>query len=144
MINFSDITKAIETLLKANLTGYVITRNEGRNDDYNRAAQAEGWIGIYRGSLDYEPGFMGDRPWLVSVDVVVELQVASFISGSDAEDLLQAKEEAVLDILTDNKKLGSTVDMTNGYTIEYEYNADTEQGVYLQAAIITIHAEVRQ
>jgi len=144
MINFSDITQAIETLLTDNLTGYDITRNDERNEDYNRPANAVAWVGIYRGSVDYESYAVGSVPWLASVDTVVEIQVASMISGADAENKLQDAEEEVMDILTANKKLSDTVNMTNGYSVEYEYNADTDIGVWLQASIITIHSEVRQ
>jgi len=144
MINFSHITQAIETLLTDGLTGYDITRNAERNSDYNRPANAVAWVGIYRGSIDYEAHLIGNVPWMASIDSIIEIQVASMISGADAENKLQAAELEVMDILTANKKLSGTVNMTNGYSIEYEYNADTDIGVWLQASVITMHSNVMQ
>jgi len=84
---------------------------------------------------------IGNIPWLVAVDVIVEVQVADMGSGSEAEDRLQDAELEVLNVLTANKKLNATVEMTHGYSIEYEYNDD--EHIYFHSAIITIHAEVR-
>ena len=141
MINLKTITAGVETILNAGLTGYTITRNEERNVDPNIAAQNNGWIGIYRGRLEYETYATGSIPWMAHIEVKVEVQIASFTSGEDAEDKLQDAEKAVIDVLVANKKLNNTVDMTNGYSIDYEYNADEE--IYHHAAIITIKAEAR-
>lgn len=139
MINFKDITQAIETLLKASVTGAVtIERNPMRNDDPSRAVA--GWIGIYRGSLSYEPHATG-KNYLAMVDVLVEIQSASHQSGDDAEDKLQDLEKQVIDILNANPTLSGTVHVPFGYEVEYQYNADDE--INFHAAIITIHAGVR-
>ncbi len=141
MINFKDITQGVEKLLKDNLNGYAIVRNEERNVDPSVATQGKGWIGIYRGSLDYETATIGNIPWLVAIEIIVEVQAADMKSGAKAEDKLQDAEKEVLDVLVSDKKLNSTVEMTNGYSIEYEYNAD--KNIYHHSALITIHAEKR-
>jgi len=143
MINMKDITNGVEKVLNDNLTDYNIERNPRRNQDPNIAAQNKGWIGVYRGGLDYEPYTTGSQPWLAKPSVVVEIQAASFLSGSDAEDRLQDAEKEVMDVLTANKKLNDTVNMTVGYEIKYEINEDEEAQIYFHAAVITIRTEVR-
>lgn len=140
MINFKNITQAVETLLNAGLTGsaYTIERNPMRNVDPNRAV--DGWIGIYRGNLIYEPHTTG-HGYLALVEVIVEVQAASHHGGDDAEDKLQDLEKSVIDILKANPQLSDTVQVPMGYEIEYEYNADNE--IHFHAAIITIKAGVR-
>ena len=141
MINFKTILKGVESVLRDNLTGYTITRNEQRNTDPDLAAKNKGWIGIYRGALNYDSYATGSIPWLVSIEIKVEVQCASLQSGEDAEDRLQDAENEILGVLHDNKKLDNTVDMTNGFDVEYEYN-DLEE-IYHHAAIITLRSEAR-
>ena len=141
MINFKTILRGVEKVLRDNLTGYTITRNEPRNQDPDTAAKGSGWIGIYRGKLGYSSYAIGGTPWMVEVETKIEIQCASMASGEDAEDRLQDAETEVLTVLNANKKLNNTVDMTNGYDIEYEYN-DLEE-VYHHAAIITLKSEAR-
>ena len=141
MINLKNITQAVETLLKASVTGAVtIERNPMRNDDPSRAVA--GWIGIYRGSMDYQPHATG-KNWLAIVDILVEIQAASHESGEDAEDKLMDLEKQVIDILNANPGLSGTVQIPMGYSVEYQYNADDEAGMAFHAAIITIHSGVR-
>lgn len=141
MINYKDITRAIESILREDLTGYDIQRNPQRNTDPNIAARGKGWIGIYRGPLSYAAHTTGGSPWLVDIRPRVEVQAASMQSGADAEDRLEDAVKDVMDVLTANKKLAGTVAMTNGYEITYEYN--TAEQVWHHAALITILAEVR-
>lgn len=142
MINLATVTAAVKTLLSAGLTGYYVHRNAERNRDPNVAARGSGWINVTRGRIEYQPrGGMGNTPWLAMIEIRVEIQTASMKSDEDAEDKLQAAEADVLDVLTENKKLGNTVDMTNGYSIAYEYN--TQERVWHHAAIITVMAEAR-
>ncbi len=141
MINFKDITQGVEKLLNDNLNGYTIVRNEERNVDPSLAAKNKGWIGIYRGPLEYETTRIGSIPYTVLIDIVVEVQVADMKSGADAENKLQDAELEILTVLNSDKKLSKTVEMTHGYSIEYEYNADEQ--IYFHSALITIHAEKR-
>ena len=142
MINMKDITGAVKSILEQNLQGYTIVRNAQRNMDPNIAAKNNGWIGVYRGSLDYSPHTCGgNNPYMAEIEVVIEVQAASMKSGADAEDRLQDAEEAVMDVLNDNKKLNGTVNQNMGYGIEYEFNAD--ETIWHHAAIITARYEVR-
>lgn len=141
MINLATITAAVETLLKNNLASYNVNRNAMRATDPQQVARTNGWINVQRGSLSYRAVRTGSQPWQAQVAIRVEVQAASLASGADAEDRLQAAEEAVLAVLAANKKLGNTVDQTLGYDIEYLYN-DGQQ-IWHHAAIITINAEVQ-
>lgn len=141
MINFKTITQKVQSIFDAGLNDYTITRNAERNADPNVAAKNKGWIGIYRDSIDYNPHTTGSTPWLANVNIRVELQVASFRSGEDAEDKLQDGEKEIMDLLNANKNIGGTVGMTMGYNIKYEYNVESQ--IYWHASIITLKTEVR-
>jgi len=141
ILNLKYITMAVESILKNNLFGYTIERNPERNEDPNVAAKGSGWIGIYRGPVSYDAHTTGSTPWLVGVNIRVEVQVASMKSSEDAEDRLQDSEEEVLTVLNNNRTLNGTVAMINGYDIDYEFNE--EERIYFHASIIIIRAEVR-
>jgi len=142
MLNMKDITTAAKDLLEQNLQDYTIVRNAQRNMDANIAAMGKGWIGVYRGRIDYTPHTVGgNTPYLAEVEVIIEVQAASMESGADAEDRLQDAEQDVLNILNDNKKLSGYVNQNMGYDIEYEFNAD--ETIWHHAAIITARYEVR-
>lgn len=143
MINMKDITAGVETVLNNNLSDYTIERNPRRNQDPNVAAMNKGWIGIYRGGLDYDAHTIGATPWMAKPTIIVEVQAASMQSGEDAEDRLQDAEKEIMDVLTVNKTLDDTVNMTTGYSIAYEVNEDEEKEIYFHAALITIKTEVR-
>ena len=141
ILNFANVTKAVESILKGGLSNYMIKRNPERNVDPSKAAKGNGWIGIYRGPLTYDAHTTGSTPWLVGLNVRVEIQVASMKSGEDAEDKLQKAEEEVLTVLTNNKDLNGTVNQTLGYDVDYDFNED--ERIWFHAAIIIIRAEVR-
>jgi hypothetical protein len=141
MVNLKTITQAVETLLKAQLTGYQIERNPMRPDEPWKASQETAWIGVYRGDTDYEGHSIGATPWLANINIVIEIQVASALSADDCEDRLLDAEKAVIDVVNNNRTLSGTVDMVMGYAVNYEVNADMR--TYYQAAIITVRAQVR-
>lgn len=141
MINLKTVTTAVETLLKAGLSGYQIERNPQRPQDPWMASAKTAWVGIYRGKVDYEGHAIGSNPWLARVEIVIEVQVASALSEEDCEDKLTTAEKAVLDVVNANRTLSGTVDMVAGYSVDYEINQDYQ--TYYQAAIITLRAQAR-
>ncbi len=143
MINFADITKGVKSLFDDNLNGFIIERNSLENLDENTASKNKGWIGIFKGPVDYLAGRIGSIPWDVEIKVIVEVQCASFKSGEDAEDKLEEAIKEIMDLLNNNPKLGDTVNMTTGYEVEYLYDKNEEKSLFLQAAIIAILAEVQ-
>jgi len=141
MINVSDITKTLFDILGDNLEGYEITRNRGLNVDISQPlVQGHGWIGIYKETMSYEPLTLGGKYMLATIQIKVELQCSSAISGEDAEDKLQTAEKEIMDILIENKTIAGTVDMTMSYDIEYEYNYDIET-IYFNSAVITLELQ---
>lgn len=147
MINFKQITQANETLFNAQLgTNYSIERNPVRPADPVKAMRdgKRGWVGIYRGRTIYEPHSVGDKPYMASIEWLVEVQVASVKSRDDCEDRLCDAEKEVIDVIeTDRKagKMGGFVDNIVGYEINYEMNET--KNTYYQSALITIRAEQR-
>ncbi len=142
MINYKLITQAIKSILQDNLDNtYIITRNEERNVNPNVPLRKGKLINILRGSVSYEAYTLGTTPWLVSIKPMIEIQISSMISGEDAEDRLQDAEQEVMNVLTANKRLNNTIAMTNGYSIEYQYNQ--EEQCYHHSAIITIETQAQ-
>lgn len=139
ILNYSDITKAIETLLRRKLTGFNITRNQRKNADPNRCIP-DGWIGIYRGPIDYNANVMGSRPWLVDPEPLINVQVVGR-TGDEAENNLQDAEEKVINIIESDRTLGNTVSTILGYSMEYEYN--TAENIYYHGVNIKIKAQTR-
>lgn len=143
MININDITAAIETLLKGNLTGYKIQRNIRRNIDPNLAGDNNGWIGIYKNTINYEPATIGSRPWKAAVKIDIEIQYASF--GGDntlVEKKLGEGEAGILAVLETDRTIGGTVAMITGYDIAYDINEASDEICY-QAVTITVEAQTR-
>jgi hypothetical protein len=140
MINFKQITQAVENILKANTSGYTIERNAERNTDPNVAAKGNGWINITKGSLDFEAHTMSSTPWLVGIELKVEIQYADN-EGWKCEDGLEDAVNKIMTVLTANPKLEGYVNNSKGYRIDYEINEGAKP--HHQAAIITIQAEVR-
>lgn len=143
MINFSQITEAVHTQLETQLAGknYLIKRNDVRNANPELAARYKAWVCVYRGSIEYESYTTGAGPWLATVQTIVEIQVATMTSEQKADDDLTAAEAEIMAAIDSDRTLGSTVQITNGYTIEYETNLDVQW--YYNAAIIKINSEVR-
>lgn len=150
-INISDITKAIEKLLKDNLSGFTVTRNYPLNESAGTAAQPEAWVGIYRANVDHEPYAMPNR-WKSIPTIAIVVQVASIRPEfSDLEDKHEAAIKKVLDVLLDNTadsagrsgtNLRNTVNMINDIRIEYEIKADeSSKGALINTARILLEAE---
>ncbi len=138
MINMKDITTAVYTILSTGMTGYTVERNAERNVDPSVAKS--GWIGIYKGKISYEGYIISNQPFNASdIQVIVEVQRASFASGHDVEDDLETAIQSVLELLTANLTLSGTISMTLGYDVEYEINTANE--VYIYSGLITIHGE---
>ena len=140
MIKFSQITQAVENILKQNTAGYNIQRNAERNHDPNVAAKGNGWINITKGTLDYEAFAIGSKPWQVTVEVKVEIQYAHN-EGWKCEDGLEDAVNEITTLLNSHPTFEGFVSMTTGFRIEYELNEGIKP--YHQAAIITFRAEVR-
>jgi len=144
MINAATITRAMETLLRADATvgGYTIERGEYVNMDMDRVP----WVGIYRGDMVYDVQTLGRgaNNWKAEFPIKVIVQSAtSKGNANDAEDDLEEYIRAVLDAVVLDKTIGGTVAMVTGITIEYSFNETESETVYFQNAEISILTEVR-
>ena len=144
MINFSDITQAFENVLKSETAGYTIERCSTRNTDPNIAAQGNGHINVYKGSIDHDAYTTGSRRWKAMVETKIEIQCADN-EGWRADDSLEDAVQEILGIIdTESKKAApfeGEAGNVNGFRIEYETNQGAE--MYHVAAIITVRSEIR-
>jgi hypothetical protein len=140
MINFKEITQAIEEILTEHTNGYMIERNAERNIDPNVASKEKGWINILKSTIDYEAYTIGATPWKANIECKIEIQYADE-QDYRTEDGLEDAVAEIMGILNDHKTLDGEVLMTTGYRVEYAINEGVRP--YHQAAIITIKAEAR-
>ena len=142
MINVSTITSQIEEWLKndSNLDGFTIERSEFVNEDAGRAAN--GWIGIYRQSVDYDPRNLGVSPNNYEGDLgfLVFVQRAVLSSGAEAEDALEEDVKNVLDRMVQLPR--TYVDHFSDLSVEYTYQNTDRSTMYFQGALISVTAQV--
>ncbi len=147
MINFSDITKAVEEILihglKQKSADYRVKRSAYINMDHSLTP----WVGIYRGTLEYNPATLGSdlNSWkgLLKLRLVVQSSSGSDNGGEQAEERLEEYVQDVLNVMLADKQWGNTVAMVVGISIEYSYNETESESLYFQEAHITLDAEVR-
>jgi len=145
MINLSTILKALQAQLSSNVDVTEIfkkdkiTRGQYINNDPSRCP----WLGIYRGTTDFEPRTLGSvNNWEAFPKAKIIVQAISYKSGEQAEELLEGYVEAVMDAVLTDTSIGNTVDMVTGMQVEYGYNEEVRETVYFQSAIITFNLEV--
>lgn len=142
MINVSTITEQIKEWFEddANLDGFTVTRSEPVNQSPSNAVN--GWIGIYRRGVDYEPGQLGVSPNNYEGDLTIDivLQRTSLSSGADAEDILEQSIKYMLDRLVQLPK--TYIDHFPEVDVEYAYLETDKKSMYFQGALITVLAEV--
>ena len=142
MINVSTIMSQIQEWLQNDieLDGFIIDRSEFVNEDPGRATN--GWIGIYRRSVDYDPRNLGVPPnnYHGTVDFMVIVQNTSMKSGADAEDALEASVLKVLERVVQVPR--DYVDHFSDILVDYTYLETDRKTMYFQGALITFTAEV--
>lgn len=142
MINVSTITKQIKEWFEegADLAGVTVVRSEFVNED--PGAASDGWVGIYRRSVDYDPRNLGTAPDNYEGDVIIDIvvQQTHMGNGEQAEDALEELIKDVLDRLVQIPKIH--IDHFLDLLIEYTYLETDRATLYFQGAIITVTAEV--
>ncbi len=152
--NNADLTKAIYNMLKLdpalNAKKFIIVRSELINTDHENVP----WIGVYKGSVDYEPYILGAgsaiRNYKVLAEPQIIVQAFSGESGEEAEDLLEEYIGLVYDVIQSDKTLRAMVAHVVGYEIDYDYSSrdDGEGNIvddfFFQQATITVKVEVRK
>ena len=142
MINVSTIMSQIKEWFEddPNLDGFTIERGEFVNEDAGRAAQ--GWIGLYRKSVDYDPRNLGVAPnnYSAELNFLVYVQRSVMSSGQDSEDCLEEDLKNVLDRLVQIPK--TYIDHFSDLTVDYTYQETDRKTMYFQGAMISVTAEV--
>ena len=142
MINMSTITKQVKSWLESDsyFSDFTIERSEFLNEDAGRAVN--GWIGIYRRAVDYEPRNLGVPPnnYEGDVDFLVVVQRTSLLSGADAEDILEESTKKTLERIVQIPR--THIDHFSGISIDYTYLETDRKSMYFQGALITFTAEV--
>jgi len=142
MINVSTIMIQIQDWLQddINLSGFLVERGEFVNEDPGRATN--GWIGLYRRSVDYEPAQMSHGPNNYDGDLVfdVVVQRTAMGTGAEAEDILEESVKSVLDRIVQLPK--TNVKHFSDIVVEYTYLETDRKTMYFQGALITFTAEV--
>ena len=141
ILDTSTITKAVENMLKQNLSGYIVERNERKNVDPNQCTLRKGWICVYTDEDLYEAYTIGSKPWKLTSSFFINVQVADARSGARCEEKLKAAIEDIVNILEADRTLGGTVACVMNYRIKYEYN--NINNIYFYGANIYPGAEVR-
>jgi hypothetical protein len=124
----------------SNLDGFTIERSEFVNEDAGRAAN--GWIGIYRQSVDYDPRNLGVSPnnYEGDLEFLVFVQRAVLSSGAEAEDSLEEDVKNVLDRIVQLPR--TYVDHFSDLSVEYTYQNTDRSTMYFQGALISVTAQV--
>jgi len=142
MINVATIMSQLQEWLQddINLDGFTVERSEFLNEDPGRAAN--GWIGIYRRAIDYDPRNLGTPPnnYHGTLDFMVVVQRTSMKSGADCEDALEGSVKNVLDRVVQLPK--DHIDHFSDIVIDYTYLETDRKTMYFQGALITFTAEV--
>lgn len=142
MINVSTIMQQIVEWFEndINLDGVYVERGEFVNEDPGRATN--GWIGIYRISVDYDPRNLGVPPNNYEADLrfMVIVQRAMLSCGADAEDALEKNVKDVLDRLVQIPR--TYIDHFSDISIDYTYENTDRKTMYFQGALITVTAHV--
>ena len=142
MINFATIMIQVQEWLADDfeLDGALIERSEFVNEDAGRARN--GWIGLYRRSIDYDPRNLGVPPNNYEADItfMVFAQMARLASGADCEDALEDFIKKICDRVVQIPR--TYLEHFLNISIEYTYLEDDRKTMYFQGALIMFEAEV--
>jgi hypothetical protein len=148
MINYKSITQGAETVLVAQLSDrFTIERGPKRPEGDWIPALHDGWIGIYRLPRTYTAAYVtSNDPYMLAVQLAVEVRVVSAKSAEDCEDKLLDAEKDILDALTNTdvayKNLAGTIGHFVSFDVEDTLDEQDDQRYY-QGITITVNAEVR-
>ena len=142
MINVATVMEQILQWLKddSNLQTFRIERSEFVNEDASLARN--GWIGLYRQSVDYDPRNLGVSPnnYHGELTFLIFVQRATLSSGSDAEDNLELDVKNVLDRIVQIPR--TYIDTFTDLVVEYTYQNTDRTTMYFQGALISVTAQV--
>jgi hypothetical protein len=142
MINVATIMAQLQEWLDDDpaLDGFTVERSEFVNEDGGRAVN--GWIGLYRRAIDYDPRNLGVPPnnYEAQLEFMVIVQRTSLKSGEDCENVLEDSVKKVLDRVVQLPR--TYVDHFADISIDYTYEETDRKSMYFQGALITFTAEI--
>lgn len=149
MLNFSEITEALEGQIESYLAGlaspsatrYFVKRSEYINHNKDKTP----WIGIYRGNLSYEPRSIGNSlcNWRAIPRVRVVVQGASTRSGEEAENHCENYTQEVLEAILSDYTIGGTVETITGFDIESTFDRESSKRTFFHMNIITVTLQAK-
>lgn len=145
MINFNNITKALESILNNNIDvlEFMNKRKVVVGEVINYDINVTPWIGIYRGEVKYEPRTLGStNNWEGYPSIRVIVQAVDLESAYNCEEKLEGYVKKIIDAVLDDTTLGGTVDMVTDFKVEQGYIETENASTHFQGASITINMEV--
>lgn len=142
MIDVSVITQQIVEWLADDkeLDGIRISRGEPVNIDAGQAVN--GWIGVYRRRVEYEPRNLGVPPdnYRGELTIMLIVQRTSLESGAACEDEL---EESVRHVIRRVVQIPRTyIDTFLSASVDYSYLETDRTTMFFQGALVTLVAAV--
>lgn len=142
MINVSLLTEQFLEHFKAQpaFSGWTIERGEPLNT--NESVAANGWVGIYRDRVGYDPKSLGRNTtnWRGALEIRFVVQASSLLSAEDCEDLLEGRINSLIrSILTVERTM---VDNFDAITVDYSYDEADRRTLYFQSALIAVAMQV--
>ena len=134
--SFRSYTLDVDTELKDSS----MSRGEFVNEDAGIALN--GWLGVYRSSVDYDPRNLGLAPnnYEAEGDMLIIVQRSALKSGQECEDALEDSTKKVLDRLVQLPKI--FIDHISDIVVEYTFIAEERTTLYFQGALIEFVAHV--
>jgi len=145
MINFNDITKAVEKILNENIevSEFMNRKNVVVGEIINYDPNRVPWIGIYRGKVGYAPRTLGSmNNWEATPSLRIIVQYTDLISASKCEEVLEGYVQKIINAILKDTTLGGTVDIINNFEVEQGYIETDRASVHFQGASITFNMEV--
>lgn len=144
MINAATILQHLLEWLQGDpeMEEYSISRGEPVNE--NPSAAVDGWVGLYRRTIDYDPKNLGVPPNNYEGDFAfaVVVQRTNLESGAKAEDDLEESIRLVLRRIITVPR--THIDTFTDIAIEYTYIEASKATMYFQGALITLTARVSE
>ena len=143
-MNFTDITKALQTQLNDNQDVRSFLNREVQRDTYrNRDINQTPWVAVYRGGLRYEPHTLGPNQYEAKPILHIAVQATSLLSGEDCSTKLDGYVRKVIKAIRSDRTIGGTIEMMGPIDVEYFYVESNRPEMTFQQATIKIETTVR-
>jgi len=143
MIWQNSVTSFIYTLLSSDSILVNSSITVELNEQFNRDINKTPWVGVYGGEIAVLPHRAQiTQPWIITFEIPIYVQGASFDNGQEAADILDRTLTPVLTAINSNRALGSTVDLIREWEIT-PFDRDIDDNNYFYTDELLLRAEVR-